>query len=474
MKSSVFRRHFLVTAVVLLISFLLLAVSFITFSYQYTVRDKKQTLTANSEYISYLVSIALDQGLLPNDNSMSYLVSFSSQLSDSTVILTNTEGNILFVAGNSAELNEVDFSGASLPESLVEEVLANGAYTGMTTLGLLPSSCFVSCTPITLSDGQVAGLAVVANSIKNLTEMWRSFASIFFFVAVVVLCIAFISCSITTLQLTRPLKDMADRVRRFGMGEYDLRFDDDRTDELGELTQSFNAMADAIAQSEQKRREFVANISHELKTPMTTISGFSDGILDGTIPPEKQEEALRLISSETRRLSRLVRQMLDLSQLQAKEAVSSQVEFDAAEVLLQVLISLENKITSRGLDMDVRVPDSAVMVWGDPDGITQVYYNLLDNAAKFATPGSTITLTLETHGNKAVCSVRNLGETIAPQELNLLFDRFHKTDRSRSEDKDGVGLGLYIVKTILNQHKENITVTSQDGVTEFTFTLTLA
>ena len=194
---------------------------------------------------------------------------------------------------------------------------------------------------------------------------------------------------------------------------------------------------------------------------MTTISGFAEGILDGTIPPERERDSLEIIVSETRRLSRLVRRMLDLSRLNAlTENITAQEQFDLTETVSQVLVSLEGKITGRDLDVDVKMPDEPLKVWGDPDSVTQVCYNLLDNAAKFAA--------------KAYTSIRNLGATIPPDELSLLFDRFHKADYSRSMDREGVGLGLYIVKTILGNLKENITVTSEDGVTNFTFTLTLA
>ena len=218
----------------------------------------------------------------------------------------------------------------------------------------------------------------------------------------------------------------------------------------------------------------MANVSHELKTPMTTIAGFADGILDGTIPPERERECLQIISNETRRLSRLVRRMLDLSRLEAADRAGAQEQFNVTEVMLRVLVSLESKINSRQLDVDTDLPDNPVLVWGDPDSITQVCYNLLDNAIKFSTPGSALGISVTTGGGKAHVSVRNHGETIPEGELSMLFDRFHKTDRSRSIDRDGVGLGLYIVKSILDLHKEDITVTSKDGVTEFTFTLTLA
>ena len=210
----------------------------------------------------------------------------------------------------------------------------------------------------------------------------------------------------------------------------------------------------------------------EKPTDIAVVSvGFADGILDGTIPPEKERESLQVISSETRRLSRLVRRMLELSRLQSSERVAAQEQFDAAEVLLRVLVSLEAKITEKELDVQTELPDGPVMVWGDPDAVTQVCYNLLDNAVKFAVPQGRLSLRITTKGGKAYIAIGNEGETIPPQQLSHIFDRFHKADSSRSTHKDGVGLGLYIVKTLLNTYKEDITVTSQDGFTEFTFTL---
>jgi len=171
-----------------------------------------------------------------------------------------------------------------------------------------------------------------------------------------------------------------------------------------------------------------------------------------------------------------VRRMLDISRLNAlvERNMTAQEQFDLTEVVSQVLISLEGKITGRDLDVEVDMPEEKLMVWGDPDSITQVCYNLVDNAAKFAAPGTAISVHIARKDGKAVTTIRNLGATIPPDELPMLFDRFHKADSSRSQDREGVGLGLYIVKTILGNLKENITVTSEDGVTQFTFTLTLA
>ena len=250
---------------------------------------------------------------------------------------------------------------------------------------------------------------------------------------------------------------------------------EDPTDEMGALIDSFNKMADSLQNAENRRSEFIANVSHELRTPMTTIAGFADGILDGTIPKDQETKYLTSIRDETRRLSRLVRDMLDASQTRARAAdPSKRTVFDLTELVLQTLLSFEARATQKNLDVDPQLPENHIMVIADKDAITRVIYNLLDNAVKFATPGSCLTLRLYRDAQKAYVSIKDIGETIPPDDLPFIFDRFHKSDRSRSLDKDGVGLGLYLVKSIINSHDEDIAVKSEDGATEFVFTLKLA
>lgn len=476
MRSSLFRRHFMLTAGMILISFALLAAAFMTLSYRYMVQEKKEAMAINVTYVASLTQDLLEQGFDPAEDGFRLYGPALSMIADCDILICDDSGKVLRYTADGR--NIMNYVGCSISSTVVNQLVSQGCYSGMSDLGLYSNLYFTSGVPIYFQSGNntsVEYLVFMTTSAGELVTLWKALATIFFFIAVVVLCIAFISSSIFSLQQVKPLREMADAVRKFGMGEYDTRVDDyGRKDEVGDLAAAFNAMADSLSSSEKRRQEFVANISHELKTPMTTISGFTNGILDGTIPPEKVNDSLQVISSETARLSRLVRKMLDVSALQARESVQSQVEFDISETMVQVMISLEGKIKSRRLDMDVQIPDNPVEVWGDPDGITQVCYNLLDNAAKFAAPGTAIGVTITTKGTKAYISVKNQGETIPPEELSMIFDRFHKSDRSRSIDKEGVGLGLYIVKTILNNHKENITVTSKDGVTEFVFTLTLA
>ncbi len=456
----------------ILISFLLLGVSFLALTYRFAVRETKNTLNTNAVFIANVTTMFLEQGFEMEELQSHDAFAYLSSTANADVVICDENGDVIY--NDVPEKVEERPQGRRVPNRVLRGIPGDG-YHAMDDLGIYPRSKFVVAMPIEY-ENQIKGYVFVTASTENLTGMWRSFGVMFCFSAAAVLLIAWFSSYFSTRQQIQPLRVLTDTINRFGMGEYDLRVDEEQSsDEVQQLAHAFNEMADSLAIAEQRRQEFVANISHELKTPMTTISGFTDGILDGTIPPQQQRECLQVISEETRRLSRLVRRMLDMSQLSAREQeVLCQSQFNITETFAQVLISLERKITSRGLDVDAQFPDHDVMVWGDPDAITQVCYNLLDNAIKFAAPGSYLGVSIQTKGNKAWISVRDQGETIPPEELSMIFDRFHKSDRSRSLDKEGVGLGLYIVKTILNNHKEVITVTSENGVTEFRFSLTLA
>ena len=477
---SLYKRELTMMVGIVALSFTLLSTAFMLLSYRYIISETRDRLERNAGYIA-----AATSDYLQNVDSLSLLDGIKwtlyqstmetvSAVSEASVIVTNTQGEILYATDS-------DLYHKQIPDRVVQQILQQGHYNGITNLGgVYGANRYIAGLPVqtklTPTLAANLGLVLVSGDTSGLSEMWRATATIFFFAAVVVLLIAVIASSITSAHQTRPLTEMAEAARKFGRGEFDVRVNSykDRCDEIGELAEAFNFMANSLEKVESQRADFIANVSHELKTPMTTIAGFSDGILDGTIPPDKERAALQTISSETRRLSRLVRRMLDLSRLQSAENVTAQEQFDVSEVMLRVLVSLENKINARHLDVDTQLPDGPVLVWGDPDAITQVCYNLLDNAIKFSAEGSTMGLSITAKGGKAHVAVRNHGDTIPPDELAMIFDRFHKSDKSRSVDREGVGLGLYIVKTILNNHKENISVTSQDGVTEFVFTLTLA
>ncbi len=460
----------------MLLFFVLLSSVFILVSYRYIISDKKNDMLDNSRYVADFTASYLEQGNIEDGFFQLYVASLA-RISNAHVMLAEIDGEVVFSTDGTRNYVHTQ----RVPDLVLNSVIRRGRYMGMNDMnGIFTSKRFIAAAPVMAQRGTsqvMRGMVMVSTSAEGISQMWWEMAELFFITAVSVLIISVIASSITSAYQVRPINAIADAARRFGHGDFSVRIhgQEKRRDEVGALAEAFNNMADSLASAEQQRNEFIANVSHELKTPMTTIAGFADGILDGTIPPERERESLQVISAETRRLSRLVRQMLDLSRLQASgEKVTAQETFELSEVLLRVLVSLEGRITQRGLDVETRIPERKIMVWGNPDSITQVCYNLLDNAAKFAQADSTILVSITTEDDKAYVAVENHGQTIPEEELPRLFDRFHKADHSRSQDRDGVGLGLYIVKTVLGQLNENITVTSKDGITRFTFTLTLA
>ena len=468
-------RQMFVTAGMVLLTLLLLGASFFSLSYNYARGQKSEEIMAKARVMSQLSINYLENGRymdiedLRSDPDFQQLATFAAIVSDVHFMICDTEGHVLLTTDQALEGKVI-----TMPESMSREILEKGASARRDSLGgLYESRRFVVGVPAVNPETQeVVGEVYGVSTTSSLDSMWQGFIGLFFMTAFVVLMISFMASSITTMRQVQPIREMVQATRRYAEGDFDIRMNDyGRDDEIGELAASFNAMAESLQQTERQRREFIANISHELKTPMTTIAGYTDGILDGTIPPEREKQYLQIISDESRRLSRMVRRMLDVSQLQAIDPLKSGSHFDICESMRRVLISMEKKITDRDLDVDADIPEEPILVLGDNDMITQVIYNLLENATKFARSGSTLYLGVTTIDGKARVTVRNLGDTIPAEELPLLFERFHKSDKSRSEDKDGYGLGLYIVKTILQQHKEEINVTSEDGVTTFTFSL---
>ena len=469
---SLYWQQFFLTAGMVLLTMLLLGVSFFALSYNYTVSEKRQEMQDRAVLVAQLsvdYFTAGDDAERDQGDALRSLAGVASRMTDVDLLICDTTGSVLLTT-------DADLAGKTvvIPEDITQTVLGSERlYEGRSTVGVYEKKQFVVGVPMTDADGNTLGLVLAVMNSAELMQMWRSFIALFFMTSAIILLLAFVASFVTSMRQIQPLTEMVKATRAYAGGDFDVRMQETGDcGEISELAAAFNAMADSLQETERQRRDFIANVSHELKTPMTTIAGYTDGILDGTIPPEKERQYLQIISDESRRLSRLVRRMLDISQIQNKEMKKE--EFDLCESARIALLSMEKKITDRGLDVDAEIPEDSVMVQGDRDLITQVIYNLLENAAKFATPGSQLYLGLAVNGEKAYVTVRNLGSTIPAEEIPLLFERFHKSDKSRSEDKDGYGLGLYIVKTILAQHKEQITVTSQDGVTAFTFTMQMA
>lgn len=476
MKQSIYFRNFLVTALIVMISFALLGGLSVAWSYRRSIAEKSGMMRSTMQETARYVSMQhLYNGVELSDLNLSMWLAMTSGVSGFDLLVADADG----VIGSCSERNFVHV-GKVVPESVLNSVALGAGVVRLTDLGqIYPERRQVIGAPLTViinNETLIFGYLFVSSDMAAFRQEWQDFASVFMLIAMSVMMLAFVISFVATKKQAEPLNEMASAARRFARGDFSTRVKDtDRLDEIGQLAQAFNAMSDSLERSETRRRDFIANLSHELKTPMTVVAGFAEGILDGTIPPDNQKRYLGIISSESKRLSRLVKSMLDITTIQSTDATDILGgSFDISEVIRLALLSLDSKIEGRALDVRANLPEEPIITRGNGDSITQVVFNLIDNAIKFSSVGGSISLELWKKGQRAYVSIENSGETIPPDELPHIFDRFHKADKSRSADREGVGLGLYIVKTILDNHNEDIFVTSENGLTKFLFTLTIA
>ena len=473
MKSS-FGRSFSVFAAILLVALTILGSSFQILVKNYLTDTTYATLEQDGQIISNLAaSYWADSSLSTREFLLNLDV--ASQVSGSDAVICDSSGEVILC---SDALFGCEHQGLHVNRDYMSKVLTNGIdrATGVIR-GLYEDQRFLVAMPVTSRDGGASGIVIVSAPTANVNAVLTKIANIFLTTAAFVVLISVMAVSAFARRESRPLRDMARAANAFGHGDLEARVkvEEGCSEEMEELALAFNNMASSLQKSEYRRQEFVANVSHELKTPKTTIAGYVDGIQDKTIPEDRWNHYLQIVSDETKRLSRLVRSMLDISQLQSQEGIPDEkkLHFDLEECCGQVLLTFEKKINDKNINVEVDMPEHPVYTFANQDYITQVVYNLLDNAVKFCPAGGCLGLRIREGGSKAYVSVSNEGDTIPPEELPLVFDRFHKLDKSRSQNRDGWGLGLYIVKTIVCSHGEDISVTSRDGKTEFTFTMPL-
>jgi HAMP domain-containing protein len=313
---SIFVRNFLVMAGIVLLSLTIFSIAFASLSYNMVLSDKKDTLEATASIVSITASAKTTESDL-SDWDLRMTISTIAKTSGTHITLSDQDGVVLSCSDEDMRFPRL---GWILPADVLSTVDRIGSYHGVTDLsGYFSVAKYTTgiAVPSPYSSDVTIGYVFVSAGSREMVDLWRAFASIFFVVALAVLLLALIASLILTGRQVAPLREMAEVSRDFAKGNFETRIKIKRRDEMGELIDSYNLMADSIEKSELQRREFIANVSHELKTPMTTISGFADGLLDGTIPPERQEQYLRIIAGETKRLSRLVSRMLDISRMQS-------------------------------------------------------------------------------------------------------------------------------------------------------------
>ena len=472
---TTFSRIFFPAALLLLTALLLVGTSFQMLVKNYLNTQALSGLENDASAISALASAYYTEDSLSGREFFVNL-SVASQVSEADAVIFDNRGSLVLCSDSHFGCPH---RGWTLSNDYIKRVLNQGIVKNTdVTSALYPEARYVVSVPIKdARSGNTVGIVMVSSPMQSTLRVLQRLSDIYLWVSLLVIVVAVLIMTVLARRQSRPLKEMSQVANAFGHGDFTARVNirEVYAKEVEDLALAFNNMAASLQKSEYQRQEFVANVSHELKTPMTTIGGYIDGILDGTIPEERHRHYMQIVSDETKRLSRLVRSMLDISRLQDQGGIPEEkkTRFDVEECAGQMLITFEQKITAKALNVEVQIPDHPVFTMANQDYISQVIYNLLDNAVKFCPVGGTLGLSIKEGGSKAYITVANDGETIPPEELPMVFDRFHKLDKSRSQNRDGWGLGLYIVKTIVCSHGEDISVSSADGKTEFTFTLPL-
>lgn len=348
--------------------------------------------------------------------------------------------------------------------------VGNRSYTIGKFHGLFEEPVLSVSAPVT-GNYNTYGYVLIHLPVRLITDSQSHILDILYITAASLFVLSLIILLVFTQTVYLPLRKITEGANEYAAGNLDYRINVKTRDEMGYLSDTLNYMSDELNKMEEYQKNFIANVSHDFRSPLTSIKGYLEAILDGTIPPEMYEKYLSRVISETERLHKLTESMLTLNSLDAKGYLS-RTNFDINRVIKDTAASFEGTCGQKNISFDLTFSDNIQMVFADMGKIQQVLYNLIDNAIKFSHNDSVIYIQASGQYEKIFISVKDTGIGIPKDSLKKIWERFYKTDLSRGKDKRGTGLGLSIVKEIILAHGENIDVISTEGVgTEFIFSL---
>ena len=319
---------------------------------------------------------------------------------------------------------------------------------------------------------RVRGYLVIHHEMSSIAAEKEHILNIMYITLAVLLLLALAILLFLIHMIYYPLKKIKKAASEYAVGNLSYQIDLNREDEFGHLADSMNLMARELNETEEYERKFIANISHDFRSPLTSIKGYVEAMMDGTIPVEFQEKYFNIVLFETDRLKKLTEELLTLNSFGTKRGMLDITTFDINAIIKNTAATFEGRCTARKISIELLFESKQQMVKADMGKIQQVLYNLLDNAIKFSNDNSSIVVETNIKYEKVFVSVKDYGIGIPKESQKKIWERFYKTDSSRGKDKRGTGLELAIVKEIIQTHGEHINVISTEGVgTEFTFSL---
>jgi signal transduction histidine kinase len=468
MKKTLYLKFVLAYFIFGVFSFITVTIFVPSMTKEQLVREKAENLY----YEAILIADNYASGLYTSEISLEAVKKELDALAmylDSTIRIINPSGRQ--VLDTDAPLNVEE---AVVIENFDPTVTQGSYYTVDDFFGNYDTKVLSVFAPIT-SDYKVKGYVVIVCDMKAIEESCNNLLNITYITLVIVFLLSGIILIFFTEMVYMPLRKITYATEQYASGNMHYEFQVDSEDEIGYLAACLNYMASEIARSEDDQKKFVANVSHDFRSPLTSIHGYLEAMLDGTISQEMHEKYLNIVLNETDRLTKLTNSLLTLNNLNTRGMLLEKTDFDINQVIRRTAATFEGSCRQKTIAIEVVLTGDSMYVNADMGKIQQVLYNLLDNAIKFSHNNSVIKIETSEKKNKLFISVKDTGIGIPKEDLKLIWDRFYKSDLSRGKDKKGTGLGLSIVKEIINAHGEHINVISTEGVgSEFIFSLPMS
>lgn len=469
MFKSIFERLFWTNVAILMIVFFSVSLTLTVFVTNYSATKQYESVVKASETIQYMTVVLQIENSDARANSLyRQTLSSWSKFVNADITIVNASGEV-FASTSTVTRVPSDYAEKVLDGKIIKE---RGKFGGFYNKKVLSIGL-----PINYNDDIIGGM-FFNTTIPDLHRTVIEILYIFLLSSGTTIILAFFLLYFQSRRISKPIKEINSAAMDIAAGKFDHRVEVTSSDEIGQLSSSFNFMADSLQRLENMRNSFISDVSHELRTPMTSISGFVQGILDHTISQDDQDKYLNIVLNESVRLTKLVNDMLDVSKMENSEYKLDISKVDITELIRLCIIQLEQRISDKNLELDVDFEEDTMFVLADKDSIRRVVINLLDNAIKFSYDNTKIKISARTNQKNILVSIGNFGIGIENDNLRYVFDRFYKTDQSRSDDKKGAGLGLSLVKNIISCHNQKIWVESIDTkqgsavkYTTFTFTM---
>ena len=468
MRKSIIGTLVLWSSALIAVIFISVIMYFTSYVEQFAINQKSQILLKNVAYVETLSHYYLTNQNNENDARFKEAINFVAGTTETAVDVFDNNGMVIISSGNTNPSDKFNM----IPKKVSRAVLRGNNFISINIYRDQYGDNYLTVGAPLFEDGEIFGGVMFNQRIPEIKSVYGFVANRIVYILILVMLISIIMFGFLSIKVTSPVRRISAAVKEFAKGNFKKRVDYSSKNELGELARNINDMASSLDNLENSRKGFISDVTHELRTPLTTISGFVGGIIDGTIPEESRNEYLEVVLSESKRLSRLITNLVQVTKIENGEIKPQRTNFDINELVRQTLIKFEMMVTPRNIEVSLSIPEGIVLVNADKDNISQVLINLINNAVKFTPDGGRLSIDVSVKKDKVHVSVENSGPGIDENELKYIWDRFYKGDKSRGEDRTGMGLGLYIVKRIIDLHGENITAKSEkDKNTVFEFTL---